>query len=291
MNAELLINTKSVIAEGPLWEEGTGSLYFIDLLGNRIYRYSDGKLLTMQLDQNIGCICLRERGGLLAGMQHGFYFIDEKRKTVEAIADPESDKPENRFNDGKADPRGRLWAGTMSKSLDTGYGDTSPQGKLYCLNADLTYQTKLEPVTLSNGLDWSPDEKTMYYIDTPRREVQAFDYEAESGDITNGRVAIHVPEGMGNPDGMCVDREGHLYVALWGGGCVSKWDPRNGALLDKIEVPAVNVSSCCFGGAKMDELFITTASIGTDLSQYPYAGGVFHIKPGSIGRYAYRFKG
>lgn len=289
--ARLFLDTGCLIGEGPVWDERRGRLYFVDLLGNILYWCENEQTETFSLGQNAGCVCLREQGGLIAALQHGFYFLDPKSRRMEPIFDPESDKPTNRFNDGKIDPQGRFWAGTMSKGLDTGYGDTSPQGTLYCMDIGFHCQAKLGPVTISNGLDWSPDGKTMYFIDTPKRVIQAFAFTPENGTISRGHIAVQIPEGMGNPDGMCTDCEGNLFVALWGGGCVSKWNPNTGALLELIDVPAVNVSSCCFGGAAMDELFITTASIGTDKNAFPYAGGVFHIKPGSRGKHCYRFMG
>jgi len=291
MKPELLLDLNCIIAEGPVWDEEKQALHFVDLLGNKLFTFAEGNLDVMEFDQNIGCACLRETGGLIAGMQHGLFFVDPLRQTIQQIADPEADRPNNRFNDGKVDPAGRLWAGTMSKDLDTGYGSLSPEGKLYCMDADLTWKAKLEQVTLSNGLEWSPDGTKFYYIDTPTGVVQVFDFDVSTGEISNGRVAIRIPADMGNPDGMCGDSAGNLYIALWGGACVSAWNPETGSLLDVIAVPAPNVTSCCFGGADMDELYITTASIGTDLDKHPHAGGIFRLKPGGLGRYVSRFKG
>lgn len=289
MKAELYLDAKCIIAESPLWDERSHTLYFADLLGNRLFWQRGGSLYSMPLGQNAGCVCLRRGGGLVAGLQHGFYFIDPEEQSLALITSPEADRPGNRFNDGKIDPEGRFWAGTMPKALDSGKGEAAPQGTLYRLDADLRCTARLGPVTLSNGLGWSPDGSRMYYIDTPTRAVQVFDFDGSTDTLGKGRVLIRVPEGMGNPDGMCTDSAGNLYVALWGGGCVGVWEPENGRLLGTIEVPAPHTSCCCFGGEGMDELFITSASIGTDLNEHPYAGGVFRAKPGARGLPTYRF--
>ncbi len=290
---ELVVNAGCVIGEGPIYDADSRVLYWIDLIGNKIFSYDllNARLTSLDLDQNIGCIALRQNGGMVAAMQNGFYFIDFKTGKLEQIANPEAEKTNNRFNDGKCDCMGRLWAGTMSKDLDTGYGYYKPEGSLYCLYPDLHVERKIKEVTLSNGIGWSPDNQTAYYIDTPTMTVAAFDFDSESGEIKNKRTAIKIPGNMGIPDGMCVDLEGMIWVALWGGFAVTRWDPKTGGLLEKIKVPAPNVSSCTFGGENFDELFITTASIGTDLSKYPDAGGLFRVHPEVAGIETYVYKG
>ena len=290
---ELVVNAGCVIGEGPIYDADSRVLYWIDLIGNKIFSYDllNARLTSLDLDQNIGCIALRQNGGMVAAMQNGFYFIDFRTGKLEQIVNPESEKTNNRFNDGKCDCMGRLWAGTMSKDLDTGYGDYKPEGSLYCLYPDLHVERKIKEVTLSNGIGWSPDNQTVYYIDTPTMMVAAFDFDSESGEIKNKRAAIKIPGNMGIPDGMCVDLEGMIWVALWGGFAVTRWDPKTGSLLEKIKVPAPNVSSCTFGGENFDELFITTASIGTDLLKYPDAGGLFRVHPEVAGIETYVYKG
>lgn len=289
----LLVNLNNLIGEGPCYDEKRRMLYWIDLLGNKIFSFSfwDSCVLKMELDQNVGCVAVREKGGLVAALQHGYYFVDMICEKTDKIGDPEHNKPKNRFNDGKCDCMGRFWAGTMSKDLDTGYGEYKPEGSLYCLYPDLNIEKKLDNVILSNGIGWSPDNSTMYFIDTPTSEITAFDYNRATGTIANKRTAVKIPAVMGMPDGMCVDSEGKLWVALWGGSAVTRWDPDTGILIETIQIPALNVSSCAFGGANMDELFITTASIGTNLSKYPGAGGLFTLKPGVTGIASAMFKG
>lgn len=293
MIPELVVNLHNIIGEGPVYDDKRKILYWIDLLGNKIYSYNfkDGCVSFVETDQNIGCIAVREKGGLVAALQNGFYFVNPIEETFEQIIDPEEDKPNNRFNDGKCDSRGRFWAGTMSKNLDTGYGEYTPEGSVYCLDTDLRAQCKMQKVILSNGIDWSPDNRTMYHIDTPTQTIASYDFDEENATISNKRIAAVIPKEMGMPDGMCVDAKGMLWVALWGGSALACWDPQNGTLLDKIELPVLNVTSCAFGGEKLDELYITTASIGTDIKKYPDAGGVFVIRPGVSGIKTNMFKG
>jgi sugar lactone lactonase YvrE len=166
-------------------------------------------------------------------------------------------------------------------------------GSLYSLDGKSL--SKLLPnVTISNGLAWSPDHTTFYYIDTPTREVRAFDYDLENGSIANPRVVIHVGESFGWPDGMTSDIQGNLWIAMWGGAQLTKWNPNTGQLLEQIPVPAKNVSCCVFGGKNMNELFITSARVGLDedtLKQYPLTGGVFRMETNVEGMPSFEFAG
>jgi sugar lactone lactonase YvrE len=283
---ELVVNLGCTIGEGPVWDDSSGTLYWVDLLGNAIHAWEakDGQVSSLDVGQNTGCIAVRAKGGLVAALQHGFFFVDVKRGTVAPIVDPEAHLPENRFNDGKTDCRGRFWAGTMSKKMDSGAGDSGPAGNVYCLGPDLGVTKKIPGVTISNGMGWSSDNRTFYYIDSPTNTVAAYDFDPDSGAISRRRVVVKTDEGsVGMPDGMCMDAEGMLWVALWGGAAVGRWDPSTGKLLRRLEVPALNVTSCTFGGPRMDLLYITTAKLGTDLAKYPGAGAVFRANVGVAG--------
>lgn len=292
-SAELLVNLGGIIGEGICWDEDSSTLYWIDLLYNKIYRYNleTSTIKIIHVDQNVGCVAVRQNGSLVAGLQHGLFFVDADTGELELISNPEQDKPENRFNDGECDCMGRLWAGTMSKKLDSGAGDTTPRGSLYCLDTDLSIEKKIEKVTISNGIGFSPDNSTMYYIDSPTMQVAAFDFDRETGNISNKRIVVEVSSEVGMPDGMTVDSEGSIWVAMWGGGAVVKYDPKSGRVMEKIEIPAQNVTSMVFGGENMDEMFVCTAKLNTDLNRYPDAGGVFRIKMDVKGQYTYKFRG
>jgi sugar lactone lactonase YvrE len=204
------------------------------------------------------------------------------------LAEVEAHLPENRFNDGKCDPAGRYWAGTMSLT------DQPSKGALYQLEADHTVKRLIPDVSISNGLAWTSDGGTMYFADTPTRQIAAFDYDLVTGDVNNRRTVVHIPEDQGFPDGMTIDSEGMIWVAHWDGWQVSRWNPNTGEQLCAIPVPASQVTSCTFGGPDLDQLFITTARVGLDeeeLSKQPLAGGVFRAMPGVKGVPANRYRG
>ena len=224
----------------------------------------------------------------MLALHHGFGSLDLDTERVEIVASPEQVVPAHRFNDGKCDPAGRFWAGTLA--LD----GTPEVASLYRLDADKSVHKMLGQVTCSNGIVWTLDNKTMYYIDTALRRVDVFDYDLESGDISGRRTAFAVPSEMGYPDGSTLDSEGMLWVALWQGGAVSRWNPGTGELLQVVKVPAPNVTSCAFGGLGLDRLYITTARNGMSeeaLAEYPLAGGLFCADVGVTGMPAFGFAG
>jgi sugar lactone lactonase YvrE len=290
MEAKRLDVPISTLAEGPLWDHETQTLYWVDILGKRIHRYDTktGSTESLELDQYVGAVVPHASGGLVAAMQHGFYRIDFASGRVEPLVDPERDKPENRFNDGKCDPAGRFWAGTMSLTEQPG------AGALYRLDRDGTVRKMIDGVSISNGLAWSPDRKTMYFIDTPTRCVSAFDYDLETGEIANRRAVVRIPEEEGYPDGMCIDAEGKLWIAHWEGWQVGRWDPDTGEKLLSVRVPAAQVSSCAFGGPDFRQLFITTARENMspeELERQPEAGGVFTVRVDVPGVPADKYQG
>lgn len=284
MHVELLFDARATLGEGPVWDARTQTLYWIDILNKRIYSGSD--VLT-ELDDLVGCIAPRKSGGLILAQRFSFASLKVDPVTLTILTSLKDEPSNNRFNDGKCDPRGRFLAGTMDM------GEKDPNGSLYSF--DGKSMTKLlGNVTISNGLAWSPDHKTFYYIDTPTREVRAFDYDLETGAIADPRLAISVPESLGWPDGMTSDMQGNLWIAMWGGAQVTKWDPRTGQLLEQIPVPAKNVSSCIFGGKDLNELYITSARKGLQeaaLTRYPLTGGLFRLQTKIQGMPTFEFVG
>jgi sugar lactone lactonase YvrE len=266
-----------LLAEGPVWDAAGERLFWVDILPGEIYQFStaDQTLTCIQVGQMAGAIALTASGRLLAALQHGFALIDWEQGDIQLLSDPEAHLPENRFNDGKCDPGGRFWAGTMPMDGKKGAGN------LYLLQPDYSVSHKLDGLGISNGLAWSPDQSTFYFIDTPTNEVAAFDYEGVSGTIKNKRVVITVPPELGKPDGMTIDAEGMLWVALWDGWCVSRWNPHTGELITQISLPVARVTSCTFGGKDLQDLYITTAKTGLSaeaLEKQPLAGAVFVVK-------------
>lgn len=285
---ELVIDSKSELGEGAIWNDRTGELMWVNIKGKilNFYNPASGLNKEMLTGQMVGTVVPAESGQVLVALQNGIYSLDPETGTKKLLADPEADKPDNRFNDGKCDPAGRLWAGTMSLV------GAKQAGALYRFDPDTSVHKMVDGVGTSNGIVWSADKTKMYYIDTPTRQVMGYDYDNETGAISHPKVAVEIPEGAGYPDGMTIDEEDHLWVALWGGSAVACFNPENGELIRKIEVPAKNVTSCAFGGNDLGTLYITTARESTsdeDLQKFPHAGGVFKIRPGVKGVKAFFF--
>lgn len=219
-------------------------------------------------------------------VRDGFMSLDLDTGKTSLVATPQGHNSENRFNDGKCDPAGRFWAGTMETE--------TRKGALFRLDPDLSVHQMLDGVGCSNGIVWSLDRKTMYYIDTRTRRIDAFDYELGAGVISNRRPIVTVPEEHGHPDGMTMDAEGKLWVAHWDGWCVCRWDPATGELLQKIRLPVARPTSCAFGGAGLDTLYVTSATTELDsaaLAKQPEAGGLFICNPGVRGLSTLSFGG
>ena len=284
MLPELYIDARATLGESPAWDAKTQTLYWVDVLERTIYA---GARRILQLDDYVGCLAPRQGGGLILARGRSFHLLMPNMKTVRKLPSPRSQPLHNRFNDGKCDPRGRFLAGTMD------HNEKEDSGTLYSLSAGGQARKLLTHVRISNGLAWSPDSKTMYFIDTPTRQVMAFDYDPDAGTLMNGRVIIRFDKSFGWPDGMTSDTDGNLWIAMWGGARVSQWAP-DGTLLAQFGVEAMNVTSCVFGGPNMNELFITTALKGTDTAsfrRFPHAGGVFRMETHVTGMPTYEFAG
>ncbi|NOR73832.1 MAG: SMP-30/gluconolactonase/LRE family protein, partial [Draconibacterium sp.] len=271
-----------------IWNPKTNELMWINITGEilNFYNPKTGNNKEMFTGQMIGTVVPTESGKVLVALQNGIYQLNPKTGTKKLIVDPEENSSNNRFNDGKCDPAGRFWAGTMSTI------DEKEAGVLYRLDADSSIHEMIKNVSISNGIVWSLDKTKMYYIDTPTQKVVAYDYDNETGKISNPKVAVEVASEMGSPDGMTIDTEGNIWVALWGGSAVGCWNPESGELLRTIEVPAKNVTSCAFGDEDLGTLYITTARIATsddDLKKFPNAGGVFKTRPRVKGVEAFFF--
>lgn len=290
MKAELAADAQALLGEGPWWDVREQRLYWVDIEGRRLHVFDplSGADSSINIGQRVGAVVGRKSGGVMLALQHGFYSLDLKTEQLTFIIDPESHLAANRFNDGKCDPAGRFWAGTMAVD------ETPTRGSLYCLDTELTVQRKIDCVSISNGLAWSLDETTMYFIDTPTRSVAAYDYDRWTGEISNRRVAFEIAADFGYPDGMTIDAEGMLWISFWDGGRVCRWPPDGGKLLETIVLPVSRPTSCVFGGAGLDTLYITSARINLDektLALEPLAGGLFCYRPGVGGVPAAEFAG
>ncbi|MEM9329526.1 MAG: SMP-30/gluconolactonase/LRE family protein [Bacteroidota bacterium] len=288
LKATLVRKMPCLLGEGSIWHPSDERLWFVDIEGKRFFILDPvtGAIRETLTQHRVGTIVPSQNGHAITAQEDGVYRHDLKSGEVSLLAAHEGANDQIRFNDGKCDPSGRLWVGSMHLEA------IPEKGALYCLT-DNELKKVISGVTISNGLCWSLDHKTMYYIDSPRQKVVAFDFDNDLAEITNERVVVSVDKALGTPDGMTIDEEGKLWVALWGGAAVGRWDPVTGELLQRVVVPALNVTSCAFGGSDWATLYITSASIDMteeEHSKYPDAGSLFSVRPGVSGVPAYLFQ-
>jgi sugar lactone lactonase YvrE len=266
------------LSEGPRWHAERDELLWVDILGSRLHRArvdADGRLdelAPLQLDRHVGAVAPALGGGYVLAAGPGFLFADTAGNVVE-LAQPEAGRDDVRMNDGACDAQGRFWAGTMA------YDETPGSGVLYRLELDGTCTTVLDGLTISNGIGWSPDGTVIYLSDSGDGTVNAFDFDPATGGLAARRTFVHIEETGIAPDGLTVDDEGNVWVALWDGGAVRCYRS-DGTLLDVVPVPADRPTSCAFGGPDRTTLFITTARHGLDetaLARQPDAGRVFRV--------------
>ena len=269
------------LGEGPVWDARDQSLYWVDIPESRVHQIAaDGSLSSWDTGQPVGTVVPRASGGLAVAVRDGFMALDPVSGTLTTLAEVERDQPGNQMNDGACDRAGRFYAGTMA------FDETPGAGALYRLDPDLGVTRLLTGVSISNGIGWSPDERLMYYIDSPVHRVDVFDYDPATGEIDGRRPFASVGEGGVVPDGLTVDADGGVWVAVWGGYAVLHHDP-GGKVIDAVDLPAAaRVSSCVFGGPGLDRLYITTAA-GPGES----AGALFVCEPGVTGQPSHPFRG
>jgi len=274
---ELLLNACAQLGEGPAWDAARGRLSWVDIYAGDLHLYDPKTNLDEKIAAGapLGCAAPTRSGNLILGLGNGIATLNLDPVKLTWLAAPEAYLPGNRFNDGKCGPDGRFLAGTMDNS------EKEASGALYSYSPDGTLKTLIAGVRISNGLAWSPDHQTLYYIDTPTFKVMAYDYDLASGEVGHPRVAVATPPALGWPDGMTSDAAGRLWVCMWGGAAITVWDPANGKLLEKIALPAKNVTACVFGGENGTDLFVTSARKGletADLTEYPLTGGLFRLQ-------------
>ena len=265
------------LGEGPVWDDREQVIRWVDIVNGHIHRWDPDSRShqRLELGEMVGVIAMRTNGHLIAGLRSGIAFVDASTGEIQRLHAPDSHLPGNRFNDGKCDPSGRFWAGTMPLTADR------PEGSLYVADGDGSIRRMLTDVTISNGLVWNMNKDRMYYIDTPTREVSVFDYDDAKGAIADRRTAVAIPAKEGAPDGMNIDVEGMLWIAHWGGSRLTRWDPVKGKKIDEIRMPVSNVTSCTFGGTEFRDLYITTAREGLSVSELhsqPQAGMLFVVR-------------
>lgn len=288
---EHVLASQNKLGEGPVWDTEEQALYWVDIENSRFCRLqpASGAFETVDVGVPVGVLALRERGGLVMATKAGFAFWN-RQNGLRLLVNPQAQNGHTRFNDGAVDCRGRFWAGTMCGLVET---CQEPEGSLYRLDPDGSLHIMETGVFVSNGIDWSPDNTLMYYTDSPTKTIFVYDFDAQSGTIANRRPFIHTPDESGVPDGLAVDSEGCLWSARWGGGKITRYDP-TGQAMQELRLPVQYPTSCAFGGASLDELYITSA--WTALSpekreQQPLAGDLFLVRAGVRGQTQRRFAG
>lgn len=281
---EIVGSHKSVWGEGPLWDNVRQRLLYVDIEAYKILAFDPvtGTEKIWDVGQRVGTIVTREQGGLVWAGDKGLFFLNEDTGISTFIADPEPDIADNRFNDGKCDPAGRFWAGTISLKK-------RQDASLYCLHTDLTVEKKFGPVTNSNGIVWTRDASTMYYIDTPSKKIRAFDFDVGTSAISNERVLWDTSADESSPDGMTIDSEDRLWIAFCHGAKVVCFDPASRSVLEQIDFPCIETTACAFGGPDLRDLYVTTG-LKPGLEEAA-AGRLFVCRPGAQGVPAFAFKG
>ncbi|RUS90560.1 hypothetical protein EGW08_001648 [Elysia chlorotica] len=273
------------LGEGPHWDTASQTLMYVDICSGGIHCYDPHtkQESKMTLDGTVGFVIPCETGGYVVGLNRTLSHLDWNTKEVTPLLEVD-DGTKNRFNDAKCDALGRLWAGTMGYETVPGIIDRA-DGFLYSFSADRSHTAskQLQDLYISNGMDWTDDYKTMYFIDSIPRKVFAFDFNLDKGKIENQRTVVEfekdTDETYGVPDGMCIDNEGKIWVACYGGSRIHRFDPETGKTLQTLKFPCRNITSCCFGGKNLDELYVTSSqyNLKPEHGPQPLAGSLFKV--------------
>jgi sugar lactone lactonase YvrE len=280
MQVELVLDLGSELGEAPIWDIDRRALIWVDIERGLIHRYDPAseRHEVFEAGRSVGAASPTITGGLALAVDEGFGLLDPDTGRLEMIASIDG-SPGTMMNDGKCDPAGRFWAGTKDPD------GRRPIGALYRLDADHEVTRVLTGVTISNGLTWSADRATFFYVDSPTHGIDAFDFDLESGSVSNRRRHVECPKEWGLPDGMTIDEEGFLWVAFWEGSAVRRFAP-DGRPASTVDFPVSLVTSCAFGGDDLADLYVTTARTGLSEAQLrsePNAGGLFRLRPGARG--------
>lgn len=284
--AELVLDINATLGEGPCWDEDSQKLIWVDIEGCTVNHFDPvtGVNASTGVGKRVGAAVQRDQGGMILALDDGFYAFDPDSRDLVHLHDPEPGVHTNRFNDGKCDPYGRFWAGSMVLK------GRKERAALYRMDPDGSVQTMETGITISNGLAFDEARSLMYYIDSVTKQIARYDYDGQSGEIRNKIVAFSVADQPGVPDGMTIDDEGMLWVAFFNGGKVVRFAPDSGVVLEEVAVASSKVTSCSFGGRDYHELYITTARADDD--QYePHSGGLYKVRLPVSGVRSHRFSG
>jgi sugar lactone lactonase YvrE/DNA-binding IclR family transcriptional regulator len=280
LNIQCVTLTRSLLGEGPTWSPRDSALYWVDILTPSVHCYDNQKGVDteVKVGSMLSLVIPKATGGLLVATPGGLMTLDLESKSLSFFCHPESDRPGNRYNDGKCDRMGRLWVGTLDM------GTAANRGNLFRVDSDGTWKKMDSGFTVCNGLGWSPDNTRMYFTDSARRTIYAYDFDLLSGQITNRQPFLILDASDGTPDGMTVDEDGCLWVAIWDAWRISRYSPEGRELL-RVKMPVPRPTSCCFGGANLDTLYITSASVRLNedaLAAAPLSGSLFSLQVAGV---------
>jgi sugar lactone lactonase YvrE len=288
---EHVFEVRNVIGEGPVWHSQEECLYWVNFIEQyQILRFfpQTRRMEVFETGVPVMALGIRKAGGFIAATGQGIASWETQRKTLEPLCDPLAGRTGCRFNDAATDSRGRFWVGTLNDANPKG-----PDGELFCVQGDGSWQVMDKNITVANGIGWSPDRKIMYLTDSFRYSIYAYDYAADTGKITNRRTFVQTSPDAGVPDGLTVDSDGFVWSAFWGGWKVVRYNPE-GNVDREYRLPVPNPTSCAFGGKRLDELYITSASLGLSTEEkerHVQSGDLFCLKAGITGMDEPRFAG
>lgn len=285
MRTDVVTDHRASHGEGPVWDARTGNLRWVDMLAGDVLTTDPSTGATQR--RHVGAVAAavrpRRSGGLVMAIERGFALLGPEEETVQVLAEVWRDELV-RMNDGGCDPQGRFYCGSMAT-------DESPgRGSLYRLDADHSVTAVLEDVTVSNGLAWSPSGATAYYVDTATQRIDQFDFDPVAGTFHERRPLVEIPIEAGKPDGLTVDAEGGIWLALWAGGAIHRY-ASDGVIEAKITLPVTNVTACAFGGNDLQDLYVTTSRLQAAASEMATAGTLYRVRPGVAGAPVLDFAG
>lgn len=280
-----VLEARARLGEGPIWDRDEKLLYWVDIYNHRVHQFdpASGKNVFFDVGDVVGAIAKATENKFIMALRHQLAFLDTQTGIVTQIVEIEADLPDNRFNDGKCDPQGRFWFGSMSSE--------KAQANLYRYDPDGSLHKMETGLTVSNGLGWSPDRQTFYLTDSPQQKIYAYDFDEVTGNINNRRIFVDLTGESFYPDGLTIDSEGSIWSAMWEGWCVIRFSPE-GKEMQRIQLPVPLVTSCTFGGEDLQTIYITTASVGLSQAQIDknfYAGDLFAFKTAIAGLPTYSF--
>jgi len=277
MKLSTLYSSQCYLGESPVWHAARGTCLWVDIENGILYElnWTTKKVQSWNIHSRVSVIIQHHDGGLVLGVQGGMVKFNFDDGSLDWLVDIEKNIPDNRCNDGACDNMGRIWMGVMNIHAEP------KAGSLYCIHHDFTVQQMITGLTIPNGLVWSLDQERMYFVDSEAGNINSYLFNNQTGEIRFEKAAIHIPEDIGVPDGMAIDEQGMLWIAIYGGYCVSRWDPQTGSLLATIILPVPHVTNCCFVGDELQHLMITTARENLDeqqLKDNPQSGDVFIVE-------------